>query len=161
MRLHIVRRDGELAVAAVDQNGELDAACAAEAGDRLDRGAHGAPGVEYVVHENDGRALDARVGGGHRRVLPRHVVAPRRHVQLDDRRSRAFDLTELVRDALREVNAACADAGEQEMLGALVFFDDLERDAGQRTADAVRVHDHGFLTCHATLPSRINMQRNE
>ena len=50
-------------MAAVDQNGELDAACAAEAGDRLDRGAHGAPGVEYVVHENDGRALDARVRG--------------------------------------------------------------------------------------------------
>ena len=50
--------DRQLAAAAVDQHGELDARGPAEVEQLVDRGAHAAAGVEHVVDEHDGRAVD-------------------------------------------------------------------------------------------------------
>ena len=61
----VVGPDRELAVAAVGQHGELHALRAPVVEQRLDRGAHGAAGVEHVVDQHDGHAvereLDVRV----------------------------------------------------------------------------------------------------
>ena len=45
--------DGQLAVAAVDEHQQLHARRAAVVEQRVQRGAHGAAGVEHVVHEDD------------------------------------------------------------------------------------------------------------
>ena len=54
----VVGADRQLAVAAVGQHGELDARRAAVVEQRLDRGAHGAAGVEHVVDEHDRVVLE-------------------------------------------------------------------------------------------------------
>ena len=50
--------DRQLAAAAVDEHGELDALGTAEIEQLVDRGAHAAAGVEHVVDEHDRRAGD-------------------------------------------------------------------------------------------------------
>ena len=55
---HIIRADGKLPVAAVDQNGELHLGRAPVVGERIESGADGAAGEEDVVHENDVGAID-------------------------------------------------------------------------------------------------------
>ena len=54
----VVGADRQLAVAAVGQHGELDARRAAVVEQRVDRGAHGAAGVEHVVDEHDRVVLE-------------------------------------------------------------------------------------------------------
>ena len=43
--------------------------------------------------------------------------------------------------------------------GTLVFFDDLERDAGQRAAHAVRIHDDGLLFGHPVTSHRKKFEK--
>ena len=50
---HVVGADRQLAVAAVGQHGQLHAPRAAVVEQRVDRRAHGAAGVEHVVHQDD------------------------------------------------------------------------------------------------------------
>src|SRR6266540_2498645 len=57
----VVGPDRQLAVAAVDEDGELDPVGAAVVEERLDRGADRAAGVEDVVDEDDGLALERKV----------------------------------------------------------------------------------------------------
>src|SRR3954462_143217 len=57
----VVGADRQLAVAAVDEYGELDARRAAVVEERLDRGAHRAAGVEDVVDDDDRHAVDREV----------------------------------------------------------------------------------------------------
>src|SRR5919198_5017572 len=58
---HVVGADRELAVAAVDEDGELDAVRPAVVEQRLDRGADRPPRVEDVVDEHDGLPLEREV----------------------------------------------------------------------------------------------------
>ena len=59
----VVGADRQLAVAAVDEDGELDGAGAAELAERVERGTDGAPGEEDVVDEHDDLVVDARRRG--------------------------------------------------------------------------------------------------
>ena len=54
----VVGPDRQLAVAAVDQDGELDRARAAEVGQRVERGADGAAGEQDVVDQDDDLVVD-------------------------------------------------------------------------------------------------------
>ena len=56
--------DGQLAVAAVDEDEQLDARGAAVIEQGVERGANGAAGVEDVVHEDDVLAGDGEVDFG-------------------------------------------------------------------------------------------------
>ena len=58
----VVGADRELAVAAVDEDGEPHRGGTPVVGEGVERGADGAPAVEDVVDEDDGLAVDARVG---------------------------------------------------------------------------------------------------
>ncbi len=60
---HDVGLDRELAAAAIDQHAEQDAARAAEVGALVERRAHGAAGVEHVVHDHDGLAVEIGEAG--------------------------------------------------------------------------------------------------
>ena len=57
----VVGPDRQLAVAAVDEDGELDARGPAVVEERLDRGADRAAGVEDVVDEDDRAAVEREV----------------------------------------------------------------------------------------------------
>src|SRR5205823_62388 len=59
----VVGTDRQLAVAAVDEHRELDAVGPPVVEERLDRGANRAAGVEDVVDEDDGLALEREVEG--------------------------------------------------------------------------------------------------
>src|SRR5690606_322393 len=89
----VVRADGQLAVPAVDEDGELDPGRAAEVVDRVEGGADRAPGVEDVVDEDDGGAVDpaggqlgAEQGAG---GLGAQVVAVHRDVERAELRAAA------------------------------------------------------------------------
>src|SRR5881397_3318577 len=68
---HVVRTDGKLAVAAVDEHRELDRLGPAEVDERIHGGAHGPAGEEHVVHKEDAAAVDGKrdIGPLHHRVL--------------------------------------------------------------------------------------------
>ena len=81
-----------------------------------------------------------------------NVIAPRRNVQLEHRRGLAFDLAQLGSNALRQIDTACFHTGEQQVLRALVFLYDFERDAGQCTANAILIeYDLRFGQSAASL----------
>src|SRR5947209_7636339 len=115
---HEVRLDRQLAVAAVDEHGELDGLGAAEVDQLVERGAHRAAGVEHVVAKHDHavvdrprqvRALDQRLGGD-----GRQVVAIERDVEDADGDLLPLHGLDLGGDLLGEGDAAGADAGQQE-----------------------------------------------
>ena len=120
--------------------------------DGFDGGTHGASGVQHIVHDDDGRACNTRIEIGPRSVRARHVIAPRRNVQLEHRRCLAFDLAQLGSNALRQIDTACFHTGEQQVLRALVFLYDFERNAGQCTANAILIeYDLRFGQSAASL----------
>ena len=83
-----VGTDRQLAVAPVDQHGELDGARASVVADRVERGPHGAAGVQHVVDEHDGHAgdVEAEVADRTRRDRPKaDVVAVEAGVDRADR----------------------------------------------------------------------------
>ncbi len=61
-----VRLDRQLPAPAVDQHAEQDPPGPAEVGELIERGAHRPAGVEHVVHDDDGLAVE-RPGGWSRR----------------------------------------------------------------------------------------------
>ena len=58
----VVGVDGQLAVAAVHEHGQLDARGPAEVDQLVEGGAHGAAGEEHVVHQHHRAAVDRRSG---------------------------------------------------------------------------------------------------
>src|SRR5205085_9431409 len=74
----IVRPDRQLAMASVDDHGELNARRPAVVEERLDRRADRAPGVEDVVDEYDGPPAEREVelGRVHERLRGERCLAP-------------------------------------------------------------------------------------
>src|SRR5438477_8450322 len=62
---HVVRTDGKLAVAPVDEHRELHPLWPAEVDQRVHRGTHGAAGEEHVVVEEDAPPVDGERDVGH------------------------------------------------------------------------------------------------
>ena len=121
-----VGADRQLAVPAVAQHGEPDARRAPVVEHRLDRGAHGAPGVEHVVDDHDRRAVEREVErrGLDDRLRMRarlaaaqaHVVAVEGDVERADRHLDAADLGEQRREPACQRDAARVDADEREAI---------------------------------------------
>ncbi len=126
-------------MAAVDEDGELHRAGAADVVQRVEGGADGAAGEEHVVDEDDQPAVDAVTGDlgageGARRVHAQ-VVAVHGDVERADRDLALGDLLQLVGEPPGEEDAAGRDAEEHHVVGALGAFDDLVGDAGQDPGD--------------------------
>src|SRR5262245_9123806 len=141
----VVGTNRELAVAAVDQDGELDRLRAPEVDQCVHRGACGAAGEEHVVDEEDAAALDGEgdVGSLHAGRLQAavEVVAIERNVDDPERDPRtALDLLQRATQPLPEVHAARADADQGQVLGVTVALDHLVRDPRERPLDGLGVH---------------------
>ena len=147
----VVGADRQLAVAAVDQHGELHGAGPAEVAERVEGGADRAAGEEHVVDEDDDLAVDARVGDvgaleGADRVAAQ-VVAVHRDVERAVRDLGALDAGDPLGQPAGQRDAAGRDAEQDEVRGALVVLQDLVRDAGQRPLD-VWCFEHRSGTVH-------------
>src|SRR5205823_11226379 len=79
----VVGADRQLAMTAVDEDGELDPLGPAVVEESLDRGPDRPAGVEHVVDEYDGLPFEREIEGGradHRLRVPRRVAAAHLHV---------------------------------------------------------------------------------
>ena len=147
----VVGADRQLAVAAVDEDGELDAVGPAVVEERLDRGADRAAGVEDVVDEDDRPAVERevelrraderlrrerRLAGAHH-----HVVAVEGDVDRAEGGRRAGALLDEPREPLRERDAARLDPDERDVLDGRVALDDLVGDSRKGPAQRFRVED--------------------
>ena len=111
--------DGQLAVAAVDEDEELDALGAAVVEEGVEGGADGAAGVEDVVHQDDVAAVDVEAdvaffddGAG---AVGGEVVAVEADVEDAGVDGVLFDVVDELGEALGERDAAALDADEAEV----------------------------------------------
>ena len=121
----VVGADRQLAVAPVDEDGELDAGGPAVVEERLDRRADRAAGVEDVVDEDDRapfeREVELRRADERLRVerglaaADAHVVAIEGDVDGAELGRFAGALLDQAREALRERDAARLDADERDL----------------------------------------------
>lgn len=121
----VVRADGEFAVPAVDEDGELHRRGPADVRDGFEGRADGASRVEHVVHQDDDGAVDPARGdvGGlqHPDGLGAQVVAVHRDVEGSGRDVRPAGLGQGVAEPVRQGDAAGGDAQEDEVLRPPVF----------------------------------------
>jgi hypothetical protein len=147
----VVGADGQFAVAAVRQHGELHALGPAVAEERLDRRADRSAGVEDVVHEDAGHSLEREVERGRANerlgVTGRlagtdvDVVAVEGDVELTEGDLGARQLGDPPPQALRERHAARVNADERDPLEVGVALDDLVRNPRQRALDRLGVEN--------------------
>src|SRR4051812_21707607 len=135
----VVGADRQLAVAAVDEDGELNAGGTAVVEERLDGRANRAPRVEDVVDEDDrppfepeielGRTDERLRGAGRLAAADADVVAIEGDVARAEGRRFVGALLDQAREPLRERDAARLDADECHLAEIGVRLDDLVRDA--------------------------------
>src|SRR5436190_20385137 len=149
----VVRTDRQLAVAAVDEDGELDALGTAVVEERLDRGTDRPAGVEHVVDEDDGLALERKVERGRAddrlRMAGRvaaahlHVVPVEGDVHCAEVGRFAGALLDETAQPLRERHAARLDADECDLGEVGVGLDELVRDPCERPPERFVVEEDG------------------
>lgn len=139
-----VRRDGELTVAAVNEDCQLNTARTAQIHDGVQSGANGTARIQDVVHQHDALAVNAKgnVGGVDRgSEIGSVVIAVEADVEAAERNVDALDLLDLLGEFLCQKVAARDDADQSEVFTALVALENLVRDAGHRSIDGGLVHD--------------------
>ena len=146
----VVGADRKLAVAAVDEAGELDARGPAVVEERLDRGADRAAGVEDVVDEDAGLALEREVElrGADDRLRVERRLAPAADVDVvavegdvegaEGKLGAASARRSAGAGAARAARRACG-CRRARPLEVGVALDDLVRDADERALDRFRV----------------------
>ena len=152
----VVGPDRQLAVAAVGEHRQLHPLGPSVVEQRVDAGAHRAPGVEHVVDEHDRRVLDREVdvGGVHDRlgrgVAPGQVVAVEADVDVAERDGLPHQLGHQVAQPGGQHGAATVDPDDRDSL-ATRLLDDLMCDPHQRAPHVLAVEDR--LLGQATAPS--------
>jgi len=143
------RLDGELTVATVDEDEELDAAGASVAEEGVECGADGATGVEDVVAEDDVAASDveAQLPGddGRARACSREIVAVEADVENTGVDGVLLNLGDEGCEALRKGDAAALDADEAKIFAAVVLLDDLVGQADEGSFDLGGRHEAALL----------------
>ena len=141
---HEVGPDRQLAVAAVDQHGELDRAGAADLVEGVERGADRTAGEQHVVDQHDDLVVDVVGDVG---VLERagrlepQVVAEHRDVERSGGDVAALDLGHPLGDPAGEVHTAGRYAEQHDIGRVTIALEDLVGDAGQRAGDVLVVQD--------------------
>jgi hypothetical protein len=151
----VVGSDGKLAVAPIDEAGELDPRGAAKLEERLDRGAGRPARVEDVVDEHAGATLELEVELGRlddglrvERCVPvsdDHVVAMERDVERAEGDLPAREVGDVPAKPMRKRDAARVDADERDAVEVAVSLDDLVRDSRHRSAEGVLVQEEASV----------------
>ena len=156
---HEVGPDGELAVAAVDHDGQLNGAGPTEVVQRVEGGADGAAGEEDVVdqHHHLAGQVDRDVGDrlGEDGAQP-DVVAVEGHVEAADGQGvDRFDLAQDLGHFGGEGDAARLEPDEDDVVDAPVALDHLVRHARQGAQHVGGGQDLGVGHEHAPEGSRM------
>ena len=145
----VVSTDWQLAMAAVDEDGELDSLRTAHVDEGVKRGTNRTTRVEDVIDEDDmlARDVDGELGLVDDGLIGERgeIIAVERDVEDADRRFLALDSLDFFRDALGDGDAARADADEDDVVHAFVLFENLVGDAREGAADGALVHEDGFF----------------
>ncbi len=142
---HVVGADGQLAMAAVDQDGQADGPRPPEVDQGIHRAANGSAGIQHVVDEDDRGAVEVE---GQVRALDdgllgdqREVVAVEGDVECADGDAHALVFLDRVSDPPRERYAAPLDADEGQVLRTRLLLDDLVGDPDDSSPDLIVRHD--------------------
>jgi hypothetical protein len=134
----VVSLDGQFAMAAIDQDDQLNRLRPAEIDERIERRPRGAAGLEHVVHQDDDatvdgerdlRAPDQWLGSD---LVAHQVVAIERDVERAGGDVVARNVLERAGDPPRQRDAAAAHAHERNLIDAAISFDDFVSNARQR-----------------------------
>jgi len=149
---HVVGTDRKLSVATVCEHCELHPRWAAVVEERLHRRANRPAGVEDVVDEDAGHALERKVelrGANERlgslgRLAGSHldVVPIERDVEVAERELLAAELRDPRPESLRERHPARLDPHQRDALELRVPLDDLVRDPRERPLDRLAVEEN-------------------
>src|SRR5439155_15468273 len=143
-----VRLDGELTPTAIDQDHEGDTTRPTKVGQLVQRGAHGAAGVQHVVDDDDVLALD--IDGNprlpHERSRPNRlqVVAIERDVERPLRDARLVALGDARHETRRELDTAALNSDNDETIRSVVQLDDLVGHTPERSIDGSGVENRMF-----------------
>ena len=136
--------DGQFAMAAIDQDGQLDAPGPAEIVERIHGGADGASAEEDIVDEDDGFAADVEGDDGGLDVGSNaliEVIAMHADVERAERDGVGPDVGEDGAEALSEGDAAALDADEGDVGAGFVAFGDFVADTSEGALDGRGVED--------------------
>ena len=139
----VVGADRQLPMTAIDDDGELHGVRPAVLVERLQRGAHGAAGEQHVVDEDHRGAVERH---GDRGDVARHdrpqadVVAMEADVERADRHGLP-DAGQHCGQLVGDPHPTALQPDQHDAVGAVVAFDDLVGDAGERPADVVGAQD--------------------
>ena len=157
----VVGFDRQLAMAAIDEDHQLDGARAAELDQRIERGANRPSGVEHIVDEQNAFLVDRKRNLG----SPNHwlgtdrmtheIVAIQRDVERAGGNLALADLADALRQPLGERDAARADADERQFFDAAIAFEDFVGDAGERTTHSLGIHDDRHEHLFASSQGRV------
>src|SRR6266540_1930303 len=141
-----VRLDGQLAVAAVDEHGQLHPARTAKVVQRVERGAGGPAAEQHVVHHHDRpafqikrqeRRLDVRRG------LAVEIVPMHAHVDVANGHRMAPDALEQGAQSFGQVNAPALDPDDRHGVGRLVALGNFVGDPREYAVDGLGVEEDG------------------
>ena len=137
----------------VDQYGQLHRCGAAVVGHGVERRSHGAAGVQHVIDQHDGGAVDvvrevADSSGAHGSQAD--VVPVQTCVDRTDGNS-GVDAGDLGAESLGQPHTTLLDADEDHAVEALIALDDLVGHPGDRPADVVGPKDP-LLYNHCSPP---------
>src|SRR6185369_8931807 len=79
------------------------------------------------------------------RAHSRKVVAIKSDIKHTDGRTITFEVGDLLRHAFGERNAAPPDPNEEQVAGAMIFFNDFGGKTSQCAIDARAIHNASFL----------------
>ena len=141
-----VGADRHLAVAAVDEHGDLDRARPAEPAEHVERDPHRASGREDVVDEHDDarRRSRTRTSVSGPSMRSRGSSTSSRYggdVDRADRHDAPRQLLDLLRDAMRELDAARAHAHEHQALDGAIALEDLVRETRDGSRDGAAIEE--------------------
>src|SRR5262249_27221146 len=111
--------DGQLAVAAVDEHGKLNALGSAKIVQRIERRAGGSASEEHIIHEHERLVSDVeRNDGGMdvRRGLLMEIIAVHGNIQTAAWHRVLPDLAEHAGQSLRQIDAAALHSHEYNLL---------------------------------------------
>jgi len=147
-----IRVDRELATAAIDEHRERYVRRAAEVGQLVECGAHGAPRVQHVVDDHHSLPVEipGKIGGADdgTRADGLQIVAIERDVEGAARDGDVLALLNRADDAVRELHSAALDADDDQIGGAVVQLDDLFGHAAQRPVNRACIEQGRIVSCH-------------
>jgi hypothetical protein len=128
--------NGQLSPATIDEDGEGDPRRPSEVRELVEGRAHGAPGIEHVVDDDDLRPIDIPRELG----LPDHrsrtdgleIVSIERDIERPARRRIAFALADELGQSVRQLNAASLYTDQHQAIRPAVELNDLARHPLQR-----------------------------